>query len=352
MLSNWIKPSSINEVIKSQHTSRIFADQILPYSDNIPINPGDLCLLGIGKQAEGIREFLYNYSPINAKIKLIDLGDIRKRNAHVLIPVLKELKDAEAHVIIIDAEGIGPTILFEHYNDVNQIFDPVIVDEFLRVNDSSFDVSVLNKDLFSCLNINVIGSQMHLNKEVLDEENYKIKHLRLGQIRQSKSKIEPIIRNADFCYFNLNGVRKSDAPGKTGTNPSGLYAEEASQISRYAGLSEDLSAFMIGGFWHVESQTAELISQMIWYFIDGFSKRIKDKIENNKELQEYVVTLSEPNMSLTFLKSEKSGRWWFKVGTQVNEQEVFKHIPCTYQDYQQACNDEISEWMLETIENH
>ena len=352
MLTNWIKPFSREELALNPTHSDNLASQIITYKDSISLNKGDLCILGIGKQADGVRKFLYQYAPLKLGSRLIDLGNIRQCNSESVQPVLKELQDAGIGVLLIDAEGLGPKLLFDHFNRDQKLFNPVIVDEFIRQDNSSFDISYLNKLLYSCLRVNILGSQIHLDSNSFNNDNYVFKHLRLGKIRKHKSAIEPYIRNCDFCYFNLNAVRKSDAPGKTGTNPSGLMSEEASQIARYAGLSEKLSHFVVGGFWHIESQTAELISQMLWYFMEGYSKRTSDDVESNREIQEYIVNLQEPHLNLTFLKSEKTGRWWFKIKTEVNNQSIYKNIPCTYQDYQSACNDEVTELILEAIDNH
>jgi len=231
---------------------------------------------------------------------------------------------------------------------LDQVFNPIVIDECIRGIESPLGFNFLNDKLYKCLEINTLGCQMHLKSFKYSDE-YQSRNLRLGQIRGNKTTIEPFMRNGDFCYFNLNSIRKSDAPGKSGTNPSGLNAEEASQITRYAGLSEHLNTFMVGGFWHIESQTTELISQMIWYFLEGFSKRSNDKVNEDQVTQQYVVDLRNPSMSLTFVKSERTGRWWLKLPTFVDEQKIYKHVPCTYQDYQSACNENVTDFVLEAI---
>lgn len=61
-------------------------------------------------------------------------------------------------------------------------------------------------------------------------------------------------------------------------SPNGFYGEEICAISRYAGISDKVSSF---GIYEYNSkhdsnyQTAHLIAQMIWYFIEGVNYRPK-----------------------------------------------------------------------------
>ncbi len=351
MLNNWLKSLSINDLNIDPNDLEIALQNITFYNKSSDdLTQIDLCILGIGSQSDSIRKFLYTYNEFPPGLRIMDLGNVRKKNLNSILPILKEISDSGLNLILIDADGVGPQLLFDHFNNQKEVFNPLLIDENFRTEESSFGLSFLNKKIYKCNNVSLIGSQIHkLNNQL--SENYNRKSLRLGKLRTHKESIEALMRNGNFCYFNLNAIKKCDAPGKTGTNPSGLFSEEASQISRYAGLSEHLSTFMIGGFWHIESQTAELISQIIWYFIDGFSKRSNDIIEDDSSLQQYIVDIKEPSLSLTFVKSEKSGRWWFKVPIEINDQKGHKHVPCTYHDYQSACNEEVSDLVMDAIEN-
>ncbi len=53
---------------------------------------------------------------------------------------------------------------------------------------------------------------------------------------------------------------------------------------------------------------------------------------------------------LNFHKSNKSGRWWMEIN--LSENNKFKRhalIPCTYQDYINASNQEIPERWIRTL---
>jgi arginase family enzyme len=59
---------------------------------------------------------------------------------------------------------------------------------------------------------------------------------------------EPILRSSHLMMFDLNSLRLSDAPGTSNKSPNGLYAEEACQIIRYAGLSNRISSGLLSGW--------------------------------------------------------------------------------------------------------
>ena len=99
----------------------------------------------------------------------------------------------------------------------------------------------------------------------------------------------------------------------------------------------------------LKNQTAQLISQMIWYFIEGVNYRANDYPFGLKDnYQKYIVPIE--NEVLNFYKSNKSGRWWMEIN--LNESNKFKRhalIPCAYQDYICATNQEIPDRWLKTL---
>lgn len=68
-------------------------------------------------------------------------------------------------------------------------------------------------------------------------------------------------------------------------------------MTRYAGLSNKLSS--IGFFeynpnYDINNMTAKMISQMIWYFIEGFSNRIDDiPTPESEDFIKYIVQIEE-----------------------------------------------------------
>lgn len=172
--------------------------------------------------------------------------------------------------------------------------------------------------------------------------------IRLGEIRKELEEAEPYLRAADMVSIDINAVRLADAPGNPLGSPNGFFAHELCQLTRYAGLSDKLSSI---GFYEYSpehdrnGQTAALIAQAIWYFIDGYKNRMQDLPRvKNKSFVKYTTTLKAGKHDLVFYKSKKSGRWWMEVTLppiKGSKKERTHLVPCSYNDYLMAGKDEL-----------
>ena len=178
------------------------------------------------------------------------------------------------------------------YEELEQKVDLVIVDPRFDMEDDPFPGSIetntrsfLNKILMHepdmLFNFSNIGYQTYfVNQEHLQimEKLYFDAH-RLGSLTGKIQATEPIIRNASMISFDLGAIRSSDAAANVNAVPNGFYGEDACQICRYAGFNDKLSSIGFYEFnpaYDSNGQTAMLLAQMIWYFIDGFYNRKKD----------------------------------------------------------------------------
>jgi arginase family enzyme len=170
---------------------------------------------------------------------------------------------------------------------------------------------------------------------------------RLGKIREDLREAEPMIRNADMLSFDLSSIRQSDAPACLNPSPNGFYGEEACQLMYYAGMNDKLTS---AGLYNYNpqidksKQTAALIAQMIWYFIEGFANRKMDLPVKSQEqnFSIYRVQVSSCNQEIVFLKSHKTGRWWIELpAVEANRMLKNHFLPCSEKDYEQACSNEI-----------
>jgi hypothetical protein len=172
---------------------------------------------------------------------------------------------------------------------------------------------------------------------------------RLGEVRSDISEMEPVIRTADMVTFDLSSVKQSDAPGNTNPSPNGFTGEEACQSMYYAGLNDQLTSLGIYEYFpatDVNDQTAHLIAQMVWYFIEGVNNRKNDFPEPNRQgYTTYRVSVDKSGDEIVFLKHQTSGRWWIEIPEIItmNKKHLarYQFMPCSYRDYQQACNNEM-----------
>lgn len=87
-----------------------------------------------------------------------------------------------------------------------------------------------------------------------------------------------------------------------------------------------------------------LITQIIWYFIEGYHYRSYEfPFEDKTNYFKYIVLIEEEE--LVFYKSNRSERWWIEINLSNNYNKTNKItlLPCTYEDYLAACEQEIPE---------
>jgi len=320
---------------------------------------------GTGKGLENIRKYLYQMFPGNWHVHVADLGNVPEGNqVEDTYFVVKEL------ISILVKKNITPIILggsqdityanYRAYDDLDQMVNIVSIDNKFDLGELEESITshnylhkiVLEKpnNLFSFSNI---GFQTFFNSQeeidLLDKLFFDA--YRLGEISNDITQVEPILRDADIISIDIGSIRKSDAPANNNAVPNGFYGEEICSISRYAGISRKISSFGIYEYnakYDEREQTAHLIAQMIWYFIEGYNLRIDEyPFESKNKYKKYIVLVE--NESLNFYKSNKSERWWMEINYFNNKTKKSTLIPCTYQDYLTANNQIIPERWLKSF---
>ena len=123
---------------------------------------------------------------------------------------------------------------------------------------------------------------------------------------------------------------------------------------KYAGQSDKVSSI---GFYNLKSGDvsevdAELVAQLIFFLVKGFSQRTNDfPAGNKKDLIKYSVYHEDSKHNLIFLKSKKTERWWLEVPYPPAKDFKFERhhlIPCNYEDYKIAQNGAIPDLWWKT----
>ena len=331
-------------------------------------NPG--CALG----PDYVREKLYQLFEGGYKTKIADLGNI-KQGATItdtyfaVKTVVHELIKKDILPIII---GGGQDITYAQYmayEDLEQKVDMVIIDPRFDLEDDgggdsleTTSVSYLNKIFLHepnyLFNYSNLGFQTYFTSQeslrVMDKLYFDVH--RLGEVSGQVAMAEPVIRNANMISIDIGAVRASDAMGNANASPNGFYGEEACQVARYAGFNDKLSSI---GFYEFNpaydnnGQTAMLVAQMIWCFIDGFYNRKKDFPLNPKsQYLIYKTSLKHEDHEVVFVKSKKSDRWWMQVPYPSNGSmnERFHLVPCRYDDYKIAVAGEMPDLWWRTYQ--
>jgi len=217
-----------------------------------------------------------------------------------------------------------------------------------KISNSSFFSKILEAKPNSLFHYSNIGYQSFfvspLAVEMLNDLSFDT--LRLGDVKSNIQDIEPIMRNTDFLSFDISSVKYSYATANIYASPNGLSGIEACQVMRYAGLSDKLSAIAICEYNQLldkNGQTAQLISQMIWYFIMGYKSRKNELNPNIKNCMKYTVSFEDGKNEIVFYKSNLSSRWWMGVPYKnLDDSQLDCYfVACSYSDYELANKGEI-----------
>lgn len=319
------------------------------------------------------REQFYLLNEGQFQTKIIDLGNIIAGQEvsdtyFALKTVVAELVKLDIVPIII---GGGQDLTYAQYmgyESLEQKVDLLVVDNrFDLEQDETEGVattsqSYLTKIFFHqpnyLFNFSNMGYQTYfVNQDslrVMDKLYFDVH--RLGEFVSDLSVSEPVIRNANMVSFDMGAIRSSDACGNTNMVPNGFYGEDACRIARYAGMSDKLTSI---GFYEFNpafdkgGQTAMLLSQMVWYFVDGYYSRKKDfPLTPKSQYIIYRASVNDGATEVNFVKSKKSDRWWMQVPYPANgsKNERFHLVPCRYEDYNTAVKGEMPDLWWRTYQ--
>ncbi|MGB0422822.1 MAG: formimidoylglutamase [Flavobacteriales bacterium] len=349
-------------------TLRIYRDGNFPELNGIQV-----ALFGVNEDrrsefnkgctgATRVRHFLYALHKYDLPLEVADLGNIEAGHS---------IEDTDAAIKLVCTEllkqNIIPLIIggsqdltyanYMAYESLEQTVNLVSVDHRLDFGEAGAtftSTNYLNKIVLHqpnyLFNFSNIGHQRYLVDKDLIElmEKMYFDLYRLGDVNSNIVNTEPIVRNADIVSIDISAVRYSDAPGTSASGPNGLYGEYACQLSRYAGMSDKLTSF---GIYEYQPDldptgvTAHLIAQMIWCFLEGITLRKNDfPIGSKDDYTKYIVDLSTSEHQLVFYKSPRSDRWWMDIpypAGMKNKYERHHLVPCTYDEYQTATNDDM-----------
>ncbi len=305
-----------------------------------------------------IREELYGMFPGNWDASIADLGDILAGDSiedtyFALRKVVSSLIKNKVVPIVIGGSQDLTYPMYRAYDELEQMVNVVAIDskfDFGKENEGALASSYLTKmiidepnNLFNYCNI---GYQTYYNsQEEIDlVEKLFFDGYRLGEISKNIALAEPVFRDADIVSLDLNSVKSSDSGNFITFAPNGFDGKEICSLSRYAGISDKVSMF--GVFNHNNSvQESVLVSQVIWYFIEGFHYRSNEYPFGSRENYIKYIVPSEEEV-LIFYKSDKTDRWWIEIPFISNGNNKLKRntlLPCSYDEYLGACNQELPE---------
>ncbi len=318
---------------------------------------------GCSESPDEVRREFYNLYYHNKSLQITDLGNIeagatKEDTFYAVSEVIQELIKKNIFVIII---GGGQDITYANYlayEKLEQTVNLSIIDNQFNIGETESLITsqeYLNKIILHqpnyLFNASVIGYQTYFvsptDKQLMEDLFFDT--YRLGQLQSDLTKVEPTVRNADMISVDVSAIRNSDFPANNNTTPNGFYGEQICQILRYAGMSDKLTSIGLYEFNSTKDSedqiSTQLMGQMLWSIIEGFSNRKKDfPIGTKEDYVKYRIHIENTDHELVFYKSDKSDRWWMEIPYPPHERVRFERhhlVPCDYQDYVDASRNHI-----------
>jgi formiminoglutamase len=348
--------------------------QIHTEDNGIPdLNGGEIALLGVLENRRNefrkttqlnfdeIRKSIYSLFPGSWNANVVDLGDLKpgetvedtyfalKETLSILISlnVIPVILGGSQDLTYANYRAYDAILPMVNIVNVDSRFDLGEVSE--TITSKSFVGKIILEEPYNLFNYATLGYQTYFNSQ---EEIDLMKKLyfeayRLGEVSKDITLVEPVLRDANIVSVDISSVESSILSENQKMTPNGFSGKEICAIARYAGISNKVSSFGIFDLntSQDENQTAMLVAQMVWYFMEGVNGRIiESDFIDDKTYQKYITLVDD--FELIFYKSLKSGRRWIEIPFLSNvNNKLKKHtlLPCAKSDYDMAINNIVPE---------
>ena len=335
----------------------------------IPETRNSIDYLGDELNLNEIRKSFYNLYPGNWSTEIADLGNlILDENVEQtygrIISMLSILFEKNIIPIII---GGSHDLLYANYRAYDSFKSTVNIvnidsnfdlgDSAKPINNLSYLGKIILDEPHNLFNYSNLGYQTyHNSQEEIDlMENLYFESYRLGEVCSNIRLSEPVMRDADIVSVDLKAVRASELSSRQKFSPNGFDGKEICALSRYAGISNKVSSF---GIYEYKSSnedeiTEMLISQIIWYFIEGVNCRVQDSdFQNDEDYNKFTVIVDE--YELVFYQNKITSRWWIEIIGDGSNNKLKQNtlLPCTLDDYEVAKNGMIPERWFKAIKKN
>ena len=372
-LIEFLEPVPLHELNNDEgYTDGQLAKHMQIFSEEIPdIETADIVLLGItefrgdgyfkadSNAANIIRKHLYRLHYWHTDIIIADLGNVKKgaslRDSYAAIKtILAELLRLNKTVLLLGGSHDITLAQYYAYIELNQQVEATCIDALIDlrgespVRSENFLMEMLTGEPNMVKHYNHVAFQSYFVHPLMLETMDKLRFdcYRVGSVTENIDEMEPVLRNSHFLSFDISAIKNSDAPANKNC-PNGLTGIEACMLTRFAGLSKQMTSIGIYGYRpqdDKEELTAKQISQMIWYYIDGKNRcRQEADFSEKNSYNEYHTAFTE--LETIFLQSKKTNRWWMQMPDKT-------FIACSYNDYVKASNNEIPERWLRVQERN
>jgi formiminoglutamase len=320
---------------------------------------------------DGFRSFFYALNTgIDWNAPLFDLGNILPGNElsdtyFAVSQVVAELVKNGIIPIVIGGSQDLTLAMFKGYSQLEQMVNLCCIDHALDLGDPENNPTadgflshlLMQRPCYLFNHANIGLQAPFAAKAELDLfEKLYFDVCRLGEYNADFRKAEPLLRNSDILSVDFKSIKAADLQHAAYSLPNGFYAEQICQIAKYAGLSDKLSTLGVFNFYPSTSSlcAAQLLAQIIWYFIDGVAHRKGDfPVGSKKDYTKFSVQLNDFKEAIVFYKSNKSERWWMEVPYPPKSGAMYERhhmVPCDSRDYELAMQNEMPDLWWKTYQ--
>lgn len=342
---------------------------------NLPAMPkGGLVLLGVEEDRGAInnagcasapneiRRYLYQLALPTEDTKMVDLGNILigqipEDTYYAVSEVVAAVLSKGSTLILLGGSQDLTFAAYKGYEKIKRIMNISAIDPRFDLENTDEPTSrswlrniIMQSPNYLFFHSNVGYQTYYVGQPYVKlMDDLKFDAYRLGEVQHDMERTEALIRNADLLSVDVSAIRQSDAPGNGYPSPHGFYGEEYCQMMRFGGMSDKTSClgiFEYNPMFDNHGQTANMLAQGIWYFIEGFYNRKHDDPQlNPQNCKHFIVQSKEQGIDIDFYKSKLSDRWWIKVPCDKEDlREIYSDklmLPCTYADYEMAMQGEL-----------
>ena len=306
---------------------------------------------------ENFRREFYSLFYGNWSANILDLGDVisGKSYSDTYYAVNSIHQDLINQNIVVIFIGGGQDFTFPLYQSLSKKHNKVNISSV----DNKFDFGKIKKQFSSSSYMSKIimdkknslnhfcnlGYQTFLNsQEEIDLLNkFNFESHRLGEITENIKIVEPVLRETNLLTVDFKSIKSSEL-NFVHNYSNGFESSQFCSVLRYAGMSNSINS--VGFFELLDSSiSSALLSQSIWYFIEGYCLRIKED-PNSSNFKGYTYNVFCEGTNLKFYNSELSQKWWVEFINEIETKNISSLLPCNKRDYLMACDGTFSDRLI------
>ena len=306
---------------------------------------------------ENFRREFYSLFYGNWSANILDLGDVisGKSYSDTYYAVNSIHQDLINQNIVVIFIGGGQDFTFPLYQSLSKKHNKVNISSV----DNKFDFGKIKKQFSSSSYMSKIimdkknslnhfcnlGYQTFLNsQEEIDLLNkFNFESHRLGKITENIKIVEPVLRETNLLTVDFKSIKSSEL-NFVHNYSNGFESSQFCSVLRYAGMSNSINS--VGLFELLNSSiSSALLSQSIWYFIEGYCLRIKED-PNSSNFKGYTYNVFCEGTNLKFYNSELSQKWWVEFINEIETKNISSLLPCNKRDYLMACDGTFSDRLI------